>query len=175
MTGPEAAAFVEQQVEALFAASRDAVGDEIGPYTHLSQDGEIGFYPYVVFAGRGARNEMELPKYVENADEEARFIIAAVKERFPDHAAQRVIWRKRPAFEIIPAQKASRKFDIEASPAAQQIYCRLVGVPMDAEVIGPWREPPPYVFESKLLTDPIYRIRPLGTRPAKGALRRDPT
>lgn len=144
MTGPEAATFVEQQIEALFAASRDAEGDEIGPYAHLTlPGGEIGFYQYVAFCGQGAKplDGLYEPEYVESVDDEARFIIAAVKKRFPEHATQRLIWRKRPEFEIIPAQKASRKFGIEARPAAQQIYCRLVGVPMDAEFIGKWREP----------------------------------
>lgn len=141
MTGPEAVAFVERQVEALFAASRDAEGDEIGPYARLLMpDGSIHHGVYTVFCGRGVKDELALPEYVENVDDESQFIIAAVKEQFPEHATQRLIWRRRPVFEIVPEQRASRKFRIEARPTAQQIYCRLVGVPLNAECVGKWRD-----------------------------------
>lgn len=141
MTGPEAAAFVERQVEALFAASRDAEGDEIGAYARLLlPSGDANDWVYTPFAGRGAKAEGFPTDYVENMEDEARFIVEAVRQRFPSRITQRLIWRKRPVFEIIPAQKASRKYRIEARPAAQQIYCRLVGVPLDAEFIGKWRD-----------------------------------
>lgn len=135
------AALVEKQIESLFAASRDAEDDEIGPYTHLMlPNGEVYFGQYVAFCGQGAKDELAMPEYVEQVEDEVRFIVEAVQERFPSHFAQRLIWRKRPAFEILPAQKAEPRFGIEARPAAQQIYCRLVGVPMDAEFVGKWRE-----------------------------------
>lgn len=136
------AALVEKQIEALFAASRDAEGDEIGAYAQLRMPGSSGLFRgvYVAFAGQGVKWEGQPTDYVENVDDEAQFIIDAVKQRFPDHASQRLIWRRRPKFEIVPEQKASRKYGIEARPAAQQIYCRLVGVPLDAEFIGKWRD-----------------------------------
>lgn len=135
MTGEEAAKAIYDGVNAMFADHATVEPDECSAYVRrMLASGEPTHFIFVSFRSGRVKDEgrFEAEGWLEDRAEEVRLALITVAERFPDHAAQRVLWRKEPLFESFDATKASRKYGLKAQPARAGTYFRLVAIPLDA-------------------------------------------
>lgn len=128
LTAPLACDMLFNRVNALFADYRCARGEEIGAYI-VTADGGHALYRTIV---NGVVSSGAIPPREANSLTEALEMGAlAVRDLFPDHARQLVIWRSMPMFEAWGYQPEYRHGDMLIWPAVRagwSLRMRLVGV-----------------------------------------------